>query len=83
MCDLMAQYGVNKPNLNTPIDVKMVITPPDRRKRDIDNICKTLWDALTLAGMWTDDRLIHNLHISISEPCKPGWVDMEVTAREV
>ncbi len=61
------------------VDVDMVIFPPDKRKRDIDNICKVVWDALTLAGLWKDDRMIRNLHVSVKEPAKPGFIRMEVT----
>jgi len=39
---------------------RLVITayPPDRRRRDIDNIIKPTVDALKLAGMFDDDSQI-------------------------
>lgn len=36
---------------------------PDRRKRDLDNLLKASLDALTHAGVWSDDGLIVDLRI--------------------
>ena len=45
-----------------PIDslVKLhcLFFPPDNRKRDLGNLDKCLLDALTKAGVWTDDSLV-------------------------
>ena len=40
------------------LDIELMIFPPDRRKRDKDNIEKVFQDALTKAGFWIDDYLI-------------------------
>lgn len=40
------------------IRVEIVAWPPDARIRDLDNIKKPLFDALTQAGVWADDSLI-------------------------
>ena len=61
------------------VNVVMNIYPPDRRKRDIDNVAKVVWDALTLAGLWKDDKLIKNLHVSVHEPFEGGYINLEVT----
>lgn len=37
--------------------------PPDRRRRDIDNICKCLLDSLQKAGVYHDDCQIDELII--------------------
>lgn len=79
LCDLYAKFGANKPEINKPLKVEMTITPPDRRRRDTDNIEKVLFDALTLGGLWIDDKLIVEKHVIVAEPCKPGWIDMRVT----
>ena len=44
-----------------PVYVYMEITFPDRRKRDLDNMAKTVCDVLKLAGIYDDDSLIEFL----------------------
>lgn len=46
-----------------PVRVVIEAFPPDRRKRDLDNILKSLLDALTHAGVWEDDSQIEDLRI--------------------
>ena len=43
--------------------IEIVLHPPDRRKRDIDNVVKPTLDALTKAGLWTDDVLVNQLFV--------------------
>lgn len=45
--------------------LRVVITacPPDRRRRDLDNLLKGLLDALTHGGAWEDDSQIDDLRI--------------------
>lgn len=55
--------------------------PPDRRRRDLDNMLKGLLDALTHGGAWEDDSQIDQLAI-IRGPIKAlGCV--EVTISEI
>jgi len=59
---------------------RLVITayPPDRRRRDIDNIIKPTVDALKLAGMFDDDSQIQAIAAAWARDkdgnliCKPG-----------
>lgn len=41
--------------------VEVVLFPPDKRVRDVDNYNKSLLDALSHAGLWEDDQLIDQL----------------------
>lgn len=52
--------------------VHIEVSPPDKRKRDIDNLPKALLDALTHAGVWVDDSQIDDLRIMRCEVSKPG-----------
>ena len=47
------QFG-EKP-LGGPLAVSWLLSPPDRRARDVDNVRKVVADALTRAGFWADD----------------------------
>lgn len=44
--------------LTTLLKVHVQCFPPDRRKRDLGNLDKALFDTLTHAGVWMDDSQI-------------------------
>lgn len=46
------------------LQITIYLYPPDRRTRDIDNVCKPLLDALVQAGVMFDDGQIDYLVIS-------------------
>ena len=52
--------------------VSVWVQPPDRRRRDLDNISKSVLDALTHAGVWDDDSQIDALHIERAVVCPGG-----------
>lgn len=60
--------------------LEMVINmyPPDRRKRDVDNINKPTLDALEGAGFFPDDCQIDDLRTIRRSPVKGGRLDIEV-----
>lgn len=55
------------------LQVAIVACPPDRRRRDLDNMLKGLLDALTHGGAWDDDSQIDHLTIQRG-PIKAGGV---------
>jgi len=49
--------------IDKPVKVKIDFYPPDKRKRDVDNVLKCLLDSLTKANVYRDDSLIIDLRI--------------------
>lgn len=45
------------------LKVVVLLSPPDRRRRDIDNLAKALLDALEAGGLFHDDCQIDDLRI--------------------
>ncbi len=46
-----------------PVRVFVKLTLPDRRRRDIDNMLKSLWDVLERAKVIEDDSLIYEVFV--------------------
>lgn len=69
--------GVPAP-MSGPVQVVLDLYPPDRRRRDIDNYCKALFDALTHAQIWEDDSQIVQLQIYKHDPQNPGSITVTV-----
>ena len=59
--------------------VEVVLYPPDRKRRDVDNYNKPLLDALTQAGLWEDDSLIDQLFNYRGATTQSGRVFMRIT----
>ena len=55
--------------------------PPDKRRRDLDNILKALLDGMVHAGVLEDDSLIDELHVFRRPPIPGGRV--LVTIKEI
>lgn len=57
----------------------MIVFPPDKRRRDLDNLPKGVLDALQKAGVFLDDTQIDDLRITRGESIgKPGRVRVDV-----
>jgi len=57
---------------NKRLQMQVTLYPRDRRKQDIDNRIKALWDALTDAGVFDDDEQIDVLIVQRGEIRKDG-----------
>lgn len=62
VCSLLAARRVRP--LDGPLAVQIEVHPPDRRRRDIDNLQKALLDALQHGGAYHDDSQIVALSIT-------------------
>lgn len=54
------------------LTVHVALYPPDKRKRDIDNVLKSLLDACEHAGCFENDNQIDELYIIRQEVRKGG-----------
>ena len=54
------------------------VSPPDRRRRDLDNCLKALQDSLEFAGVFADDSQIDRLDITRGPAVPGGRVDVVV-----
>jgi crossover junction endodeoxyribonuclease RusA len=64
------------------IAIDIEAAPPDRRRRDLDNILKGLLDALVHARIIVDDELIDDLRIRRLEPRAPGCVMLTIQPKD-
>lgn len=64
--------------LSGAVSLSLDCYPPDRRRRDIDNILKCLLDSLVNAGVLEDDSLIRRLLMEMREPIPEGLVHVHV-----
>ena len=64
VCDIFDSDLRNFETLQGKLKIIIKVYPPDRRRRDIDNILKSLLDALEHAGAYENDVQIVNLHIT-------------------
>lgn len=61
--------------------VTLDVRPPDRRRRDLDNVCKAVLDALGHANVYDDDSQIDELTVVRGELDRPdGCVFVTVEA---
>jgi len=78
VCALLARRGV-RPMLG-PLAMAVEAYPPDKRRRDLDNLQKSLWDSLQHAGAYGDDGQI-DLHLTRRHaPVQGGAVVVRIEA---
>lgn len=73
------QKGV-KP-LACRVMVEVLVFPPDRRRRDLDNVLKGTLDSLTAGGVWADDSQIDKLTVERGQVVKDGALVVRVSKR--
>ena len=81
ICGLLAPgggNGVRKPPAGGRIALAMDAFPPDRRRRDLDNLLKCTQDSLEHAGVFEDDGLIDLLITRRRERIKGGKLEIRI-----
>ena len=67
--------------LEGDLGVHIKLYPPDKRKRDIDNVLKALLDALEHGGAYKDDSQIIYLTVSKNEVEKHGKINVKIMSQ--
>jgi len=79
LVSLLTANGVQRfGSVPCPFSLWVTAYPPDRRKRDLDNLLKVLQDALT-DGLRVDDTHIHSVAIRRAKPFPAGKVEVIFT----
>ena len=60
------------------VEVDIQAYPPDRRKRDLDNIQKILLDSLQSAGIYKDDCQVDKITISRGPVVPEGMIVVDI-----
>lgn len=61
------------------LNVRLEFFPPDKRRRDLDNLNKALLDALQHAGVYGDDSQIDRLELVRMRVVRGGRTQIEIT----
>ena len=58
--------------LSCHVAMTVLLSPPDRRRRDVDNYAKSLLDSLVKGGVLEDDSLVRDLRLVWGDVQKGG-----------
>ena len=61
-----------------PVRTAGIAEPPDKRRRDLDNILKAPLDALTHAGLLMDDEQFDEINIVRGQPVSGGRMGVKI-----
>jgi len=76
---LLANLAVKTFDSATILSVELDVYPPDRKKRDIDNLAKVTLDALVKGGLIVDDFSIARLLITRMDIIKQGKIIVRIS----
>lgn len=65
-----------------PLRLRIECHMPDKRRRDLDNLQKAAFDALTKAGFWLDDSQVVDYRVLKMPVVKGGRLEITVTELE-
>ena len=61
------------------VEVSVILYPPTRQSRDLDNYLKALFDSMTHAGIWLDDKQVKRFTVEWGEVVKGGRSEVTIT----
>lgn len=68
--------------ISSPVKIRIERHMPDRRRRDLDNLQKAAFDALTKAGFWADDVQVVDYRVVKMPVVKGGRLELTITELE-
>lgn len=77
----LALLSLGRKPIRGKVEIWISVYPPDRRRRDLDNILKALLDALEHGGAYRDDSQIVGLHVERGKIVEYGKVSVTLTER--
>jgi crossover junction endodeoxyribonuclease RusA len=78
----MAAQQIPKASQGDKYTVHIEASPPDRRKRDLDNLLKPVLDSLCEYGAITDDSHVDELLIRRCEVITGGMIEVSIWRNE-
>jgi Holliday junction resolvase RusA-like endonuclease len=75
---VVSRLGGHFKKLSGAVSFAVECYPPDRRRRDLDNLLKCLQDSVTAAGVLDDDSQIKRLEMEMFEPLPEGLVHVQL-----
>lgn len=66
----------------SPVKIRIECHMPDRRRRDLDNLQKAAFDALTKAGFWLDDCQVVDYRVVKMPIVRGGRLELTITELE-
>lgn len=74
------RLGLVGRRLAGPLQADFLVSPPDARARDADNLLKVVKDALTRARFWADDsnKVVARTTVEWLEPTPGGVITLAV-----
>ena len=68
--------------LTRDVSLTVELYPPDRRRRDVDNCLKLIFDTLQHAGVMVNDSQVKELHAYMREQVAGGLCYVEIKEKE-
>ena len=77
--DIMEQVKKAPKPITVDVEVMVILYPPTRQSRDLDNYLKALFDSMTYAGIWVDDKQVKRFTVEWGEVVKGGKSEVTIT----
>jgi len=78
LADIMEQLRRVPEPITVNVAVSVILYPPDKRPRDLDNYLKAAFDSLTHAGVWVDDKQIKRFAVEWGPLTKGGKTEITI-----